>query len=78
MSRSGFADEFKRTTGKAPMTYLLERRMDRACELLSRSSLKIKEVSALAGYSSQPAFSNAFRRWTGRASGAYRKGLRSF
>jgi len=78
MSRSGFADEFKRTTGKAPMTYLLERRMDRACELLSRSSLKIKEVSALAGYSSQPAFSNAFRRWTGRAPGAYRKGLRSF
>jgi AraC-like DNA-binding protein len=77
MSRSGFADEFKRTTGKAPMTYLMERRMDKACELLSRSSLKIKEVSALAGYGSQPAFSSAFRRWAGRAPGAYRKGLKS-
>jgi AraC-like DNA-binding protein len=78
MSRSGFAGEFKRTTGKAPMTYLMERRMDKACELLSRSSLKIKEVSALVGYGSQGAFSNAFRRWARRAPGSYRKGLKSF
>jgi AraC-like DNA-binding protein len=73
MSRSAFADEFKRATGKPPMTYLLEYRMKRACDLLSQSSLGIKEVSALVGYGSQPAFSNAFRRCTGLAPGVYRK-----
>jgi AraC-like DNA-binding protein len=73
MSRSAFADGFKRVTGKTPMMYLLECRMKRACELLSGSSLAIKEISTLAGYGSQPAFSNAFRRWTGRAPGVYRK-----
>jgi AraC-like DNA-binding protein len=73
MSRSGFADEFKRATGKPPMAYLMDRRMDKACELLRGSSLKIKEVSALSGYGSQPAFSNAFRRWAGMAPGTYRK-----
>lgn len=76
MSRSSFAEGFKRATGKPPMAYLFERRMRRACELLGGSSLGIKEISALAGYGSQPAFSNAFKRWTGMAPGDYRKAHR--
>ncbi len=73
MSRSAFAEEFKRATGRSPMAYLLDLRMNRACDLLGKGFLRIKEVSEQAGYGSQPAFSNAFRRWTGVAPGAYRK-----
>jgi AraC-like DNA-binding protein len=73
MSRSAFAEDFKQSVGRPPMAYLLNLRMDRACDLLSQNILEIKEISEQAGYGSQPAFSNAFKRWTGMAPGAYRK-----
>jgi AraC-like DNA-binding protein len=73
MSRSAFAEEFRRVAGQSPMSHLLEVRMHTACDLLSKTSLRIKEVSAHAGYTSPPAFCNAFKRLTGMAPGQYRK-----
>jgi AraC-like DNA-binding protein len=73
MSRSAFSQEFKRVTGQSPMEYLLELRMQAACDLLSKGILRVKEVSIRAGYASQPAFNNAFKRRVGVAPGAYRK-----
>jgi AraC-like DNA-binding protein len=73
MSRSAFAKKFTAVVGKPPMEYLLALRMNWACDLLSKGELRVKQVSELAGYGSQPAFNNAFRRWTGVAPGTYRK-----
>jgi AraC-like DNA-binding protein len=74
MSRSAFAKKFRAVVGKPPMEYLLALRMNWACDLLSKGELRVKQVSQLAGYGSQPAFNNAFRRWTGMAPNTYRKG----
>lgn len=73
MSRSAFADKFRSVVGKPPMEYLLALRMSEACDLLSKGCLSVKEISKHAGYGSQPAFNNAFRRWTGVAPNTYRQ-----
>lgn len=76
MSRSSFAENFRRIVGMPPIAHLFELRMRKACDLLTHSTLSIKEVSGLSGYQSQSAFCNAFRRRTGMAPGAYRQSRR--
>ena len=71
MSRSLFAGEFKRNTGVSPISYLQQIRIRRACRLLSKERLTIKEVSRHVGYRSLPAFSRAFKKQTGIAPEVY-------
>jgi AraC-like DNA-binding protein len=65
---------FKRATGLAPKEYARELRLAQAEDLLSSSSLSIKEIAARLGYYSASHFSLEFRRsrktapasWPGR------------
>ncbi len=43
--------------------------------MLSDRALSLAEIAFLLGYSEQSSFTNAFRRWTGRAPGVYRADL---
>jgi len=72
MSRSVFAARFHALVGRPPLHYLLEYRMTQACTLLRNSSKGIKEIASKTGYTSEAAFSNAFKRWAGTAPGSYR------
>lgn len=72
MSRSTFAERFTTTVGEPPLKYLTEYRFHRAADMLCRSRLPIKEISARVGYESLAAFSNAFKRATGNSPAAYR------
>lgn len=47
-------------------------RLERAARQLIGSGLSLREVGKRAGYSSEPAFSRAFRRFAGVTPGAYR------
>lgn len=73
LSRSAFADKFKRTTGESPAAYLARLRAQRAMALLRTSDLGLEAVAAQVGYANAFAFSKAFKRETGLAPGAYRK-----
>ncbi len=73
MSRSLFASAFKRNTGVSPISYLQQIRIRRACRLLSKERLTIKEISRHVGYRSLPAFSRAFKKQTGIAPEVYQK-----
>lgn len=73
MSRSVFAERFRRTVGLAPIDYLLELRMAVAKDALRSSSKRSSEVAFLCGYQSIAAFSTAFRRSVGCPPGAYSK-----
>jgi AraC-like DNA-binding protein len=72
LSRSVFAARFAAEVGVPPMHYLLECRMRAASSLLHSGQACLKEIARRAGYSSEPAFSLAFKRWSGRPPGAYR------
>jgi AraC-like DNA-binding protein len=74
LSRSLFAQRFMAAVGMSPMRYLLECRMQAASTRLRDGRSGVKEIAHETGYSSGPAFSSAFKRWSGRPPGAYREG----
>ncbi|MBW9052064.1 AraC family transcriptional regulator [Rhizobium mesosinicum] len=73
MSRSTFAARFTATAGIAPLGYLARWRIHLACKALRDQRLPVASVAALAGYSSQGAFSNAFKRMTGVSPSLWRE-----
>jgi AraC-like DNA-binding protein len=73
LSRAGFALNFKKWIGVAPMEYLTQWRMQIACELLQAGDKRIAEVASAVGYESESAFSVAFTRIVECRPGHYRK-----
>lgn len=76
-SRSVFADRFQTTIGTTPLRYATELRMRLASQWLTLERLPIEEVAQRLGYTSQAAFSRAFKRITGQPPGASRQVKRS-
>lgn len=75
VSRSVFAERFKETTGVPPLRYATELRMRLASQWLSQEKLSIDTVAQRLGYTSQAAFSRAFKRINGQPPGASRGSL---
>jgi AraC family transcriptional regulator len=67
-----FARAFKQTTGLSPYRYVLLKRIDRACGLLSDPRIPIGEIAERSGFGSNGAFTTAFRRVRGVTPSAYR------
>jgi AraC-like DNA-binding protein len=65
MGRSNFAAHFTQQVGRAPMELVAEQRMKHAASLLRQGKLKIAEISEMAGYGSEAAFSRRFTRHFG-------------
>ena len=76
MSRTTFAVRFKQTAGVAPLTYLTEWRMRLAERALREQETPVTELARWLGYTSESAFSNAFKRITGHAPKRYRSIVR--
>lgn len=50
-----------------------EARRDRAIDLLTRSALGIKQIAQAVGYQNEKSFSRAFKAWTGKSPGEFRR-----
>jgi AraC-like DNA-binding protein/mannose-6-phosphate isomerase-like protein (cupin superfamily) len=61
LSRSAFAGRFLGVVGQPPMAYLAAWRLDRAAEMLRYGRWPISDVAERVGYTSQAAFSRAFK-----------------
>ncbi|MBY5358457.1 AraC family transcriptional regulator [Rhizobium leguminosarum] len=72
MSRTSFALRFKTVAGVAPFTYLTGWRMRLAERELREGSMPVSALALSLGYTSESAFSNAFKRMTGMAPKRYR------
>jgi AraC-like DNA-binding protein len=77
MSRATFALYFKTIAGIAPMSYLTEWRMRLAEQALRENRLHIGDIGRSIGYTSESAFSNAFKRLTGSSPLHYRRATMS-
>lgn len=64
-SLSTFQREFKRHFGLSPKKWLIEKRLGKAADLLSRLSSTVGEVALEVGYEDVSHFSKAFRRQYG-------------
>ncbi|KIL35795.1 hypothetical protein SD71_10305 [Cohnella kolymensis] len=63
---------FRQETGKSFSDCLSQMRIERACQLLSNSTLKIYQVGESVGYPNARYFSEWFQRQTGMSPGDYR------
>ncbi|WP_271576271.1 AraC family transcriptional regulator [Bradyrhizobium sp. CCBAU 11361] len=73
MSRTTFAERFHTVAGVAPLAYLTQWRMRLAEQALRHEAAKpVALVARSIGYTSESAFSNAFKRVTGTSPKSYR------
>lgn len=75
LSATTFKEGFRRLYGFPVHTWLRQRRMERATELLRDSSLSVLGIAQSVGYSSASQFSAAFRRQYGVPPAQYRKNV---
>ncbi len=73
MSRSAFFTRFSQAVGEPPAAYLTRWRMTVARARLRRSSDGLAAVAEEVGYSSEAAFSRAFKRHVGHSPSAWRR-----
>ncbi len=73
LSATHLAELFTRDVGVPPHRYLLERRLERAAELLAGSDLPVTAVALEVGFGSGPHLSRAFRAAMGCTPRDYRR-----
>ena len=76
MSRTTFVVRFKTVAGVPPLTYLLNWRMRLADRALRTESVRVAALALSLGYTSESAFSNAFKRTVGMSPKRYREAAR--
>ena len=72
LSYSSFRKTFKEYTGFSPARFINEVRMSKAKEMLTNTSMSIKEVAYHVGYNNHDYFFTAFRHMTGQTPAEYR------
>lgn len=73
LSRAAFARRFRRATGLSPLRWLTELRLGIAQERLLDDDTSLATIAIELGYSSEFAFSKAFKRLLGIAPGRFRR-----
>ena len=73
MPRTGFTRRFTAAVGQPPMRYLTGWRLERGASLLRESDASLASIARQVGYSTEFAFSAAFRREHGTSPGSFRR-----
>jgi transcriptional regulator GlxA family with amidase domain len=72
-SASYFTTLFRKVTGYSPLSYFAHLKINKACEHLDFTKMKIKEISFLMGYSDPYYFSKDFQKKMGLSPRNYRR-----
>lgn len=73
IDRSYFTNIFKKALQKTPQEFLLEYRMNKACELMKNPGLSISNIALSVGYTDAFNFSKMFKKNKGKSPAIYRK-----
>ena len=73
LSVSHFAHAFRRTFGRPPRRWLMERRIDAVKNLLLTSRLTLAAVASQCSFADQSALSSSFKRVLGESPGEWRR-----
>ncbi len=76
MSRRSFLRVFQSATGTAPLAWLIEQRITRACAMLRHTDKRITEIAFEVGFNDSNYFTRQFRKATGFSPRDYRLRLR--
>jgi AraC family transcriptional regulator len=72
-SHEHFTRIFVQSQGLSPKQYILQRRVERACEMLRFQNMSIKEIAYKVGFQSEQYFSRAFVKHTGVTATKYKE-----
>ncbi|MBD2258208.1 AraC family transcriptional regulator [Pseudanabaena sp. FACHB-2040] len=73
-----FSQLFKQSTGVTPHQYVIQRRVERAKELLKQTQLTLADVARVVGFVDQSHFHRHFKRLVGITPRAFLKQVRSY
>ena len=73
LSPRQLSELFRRELGMTPQQYLIEKRMQKAWQLLESSALSIQQIADRVGYSSLASFSDRFSKHFGHPPSYFRK-----
>jgi AraC-like DNA-binding protein len=73
LSVNHFSRAFRRSMGKPPHRWLLDRRIDRARELLRDTAVSLADIALACGFAEQSHFTRVFTRTVGIPPGAWRR-----
>jgi AraC family transcriptional regulator len=74
LSVSHFARAFKQSFSMPPYRWLIERRVDRARDLIRNTRLPLADIAARCGFADQSALNRSFKRIHGETPGIWRRG----
>jgi AraC family transcriptional regulator len=66
LTRMHFAAQFRAATGLRPHEYLLRRRIERAQEMLTETTMSVVDIALTVGFQTQSHFTTVFKRFTGQ------------
>ena len=72
INRSYLTHIFKKNINISPQDFLVNYKIDKACELLNSTDLSIKAIAASVGYTDPLTFSKIFKKQTERTPLEYR------
>lgn len=73
INRSYLTNIFKKNINTSPQEFLVNYKIDKACELLKSTDLSIKAIAASVGYADPLTFSKIFKKITGNNPKGYRE-----
>ena len=73
MGRTVFYEKIRSLVGMSPQDFLRRLRMQRACQLISRSTMNVSEVAFAVGFTDPKYFSRCFKKETGMSPREYRE-----
>ncbi len=62
LSSSHYSLAFRQKTGRAPVDYLIQLKVQKACQLLDHSNQRVKEIAVQVGYDDAYYFSRIFKK----------------
>lgn len=74
-SRNHFIRIFQKTTGETPHRYLLRQRVEKAKALIRKKEMRLIDVAASCGFSSEAQLSRVFRSLLGTTPSEYRRNI---
>ena len=77
LSNSRYIALFDRLMGMPPSAYIIELRVNAACDLLRDTDMSVKQIGILVGYEDAHFFSKIFKKQTGMSPQHFREHVRS-